>query len=373
MEKREILILGGGPIGLLIGNLLLDKGIETSIYEEDTTIGRSQHCTGIVSLSTLNLYPVPRERIIANKLYGVKITINNLLEEEFHSSTAKAVVLDRELLEVSLAERYQSRGGRLILGKKMNIDSLRKRGKLVINAGGTKELLKSGYKGLLPALQLDIRLEKDLFDERITMINVDKTLNPHYFSWLTPVNTEGIIRVGTAANTDPENKLKELIREKLSKKDVNIIKRLGGQIIVGGPREKFMDNNIIFVGDSAGMVKVSTGGGLNYGGVGAHILAMVLYEEIYDEYRNLWVKRFKREIQLQRLLREIFLKLEDKKIAEIFSILSKKEVLNQLFLMGNMDYHATDLYKILLEKDFIKILLKEKMLSKFIKHLFTKI
>ena len=41
---------------------------------------------------------------------------------------------------------------------------------------------------------------------------------------------------------------------------MNIIKRLGGQIIVGGPREKFMNNNAIFVGDSAGMVKVSIGG-----------------------------------------------------------------------------------------------------------------
>ena len=368
-----MLILGGGPIGLLVGNLLLDKGIETSVYEEDITIGKPQHCTGIVSLSTLNLYPVPREKIIANKLYGVKIIIDNLLEEEFHSSIPKAVVLDRELLEISLAERYQNKGGKLILGKKMNTDSLREKEKLIINAGGSKELLKTGYKGILPALQFDIHPERNSFNKKITLINVDKTLNPHYFSWLTPINAEGIIRVGTAANTDPENKLKKLIKKTLLEKEINVIKRLGGQIIVGGPREKFIYKNIIYVGDSAGMVKVSTGGGLNYGGAGAHILAMVLYEKIYNEYRNLWIKKFKREIQLQKLLREVFLKLKDKKIAEMFSVLSKKEVLNQLFLMGNMDYHATDLYKILLEKDFIKILLKEKMLPKFIRQLFTKI
>lgn len=366
------MILGGGPIGLLTGNLFLDKGIETIIYEEDTKIGRPQHCTGLVSFSTLDLYPVTKKEIITNKLYGVKIRIGNLLEEEFYSTTAKAVVVNRELLEVKLAERYQDKGGKIILGRKITEKSLREKGGIVINAGGTKELLKSGYSGTLPALQFDI-YTRNMFNKQVTIVDVDKTLNPVYFSWATPVDTNGTIRIGTAADSNLEDKLRKLIKKVFLEEEVKIIKKLGGRIIANGPRKEFINDSVLYVGDSAGMTKISTGGGLNYGGIGAHILVEIINEGRYDEYRDLWVSRFKREIQLQRLIREVFLKLDNKKLVEIYNLLSKREVLKQLFLMGDMDYHATGLYKILLEKDFIKTLLKEGVASKFIKYLFTKV
>lgn len=361
-------IIGAGPIGLLIGNLLLDKGIETIIYEEDNVVGEPQHCTGIVSMSTLDLYPVSKKKIISKKLYGVKIVISEFIHGEFRSSVPKAVVLNRKMLEEELSYRFVDKGGKLILGNRINSKIMRKRSEWLINAGGVKELIKAGYREVLPALQLDIEVENSSKRD-LALIYVDKSLNPLYFSWVTPINEDDVLRIGTASIGNTEVKIKGLIEKIIRRegKKINVLGKLGGHIITGGPRKKFINENIIFVGDSAGMTKISTGGGLNYGAIGAHILSEIIDRKGYSEYRSLWMKRFKREIVLQQILRELFLKVEDRKLAEIYSILSKKEVLNQLFLIGEMDYHATDLYKILLDKDLIMIFLKERKLSRYLR------
>jgi flavin-dependent dehydrogenase len=266
-------------------------------------------------------------------------------------------------------------GGEVYLEKKtipkILADDVKKKNGVVINAGGAKELIKSGYKDILTGFQMDIESIDKWIKDDVTEIYVDKGLNPEYFCWITPL-ADNYMRIGTASSGRVRDTLHR-INENLGIPINRVVREFGGVVITGGPRKKFMDKNMIYVGDSAGMNKITTGGGLNYGGNGAIILTDMLYNDELTNYRSKWIEKFKRELQIQGILRELFLTMDEDEIVEAMTILSKTEVFNALLATGDMDYHASDLHKLLFEKDLMKILLGKGRFRRIIRKLFTKI
>ena len=372
---EEIVIIGGGPVGLLTGIKLLENGFDVKIYEEDKQVGYPQHCTGIISFKTLELYPIEGHDLIINKLRGVRLRISDKFLEEYVASTPKAIVIDRILLEKKLYWKYIDKGGEIYLGKRMNpkrlADAIEKTNGVVVNAGGGKELIKSGYRDILTGFQMDVESVDKWIKDDVTEVYVDKRLNSEYFCWITPL-TNNYLRIGTASS----ERVRDIVHQiggTLGIPIDRVVKEFGGIVIAGGPRKKFKDKNMVYVGDSAGMNKITTGGGLNYGGNGAMILTDMLYDGELTNYRRRWIEKFKRELQIQGILRELFLSMEENEIVEAMSILSKTEVFNALLSTGDMDYHASDLHKLLFEKDLMKIVLGRGRFRWIIKKLFTKI
>jgi len=358
---NRVIIVGGGPIGLLTGILLLKNGYDVYLFEEDKDIGYPQHCTGIVSEETLNLYPIYKNRLIINKYYGVYVKIGEGDADIFRSTVPRAYVIDRVLLERELAKKFIDNGGRLTLGRRVNADDLlsENRNNFIIDASGAKSLIRKGYKGVLPAIQIDIESEKEVFDRDIAGIFVDRDINSEYFIWVSP-RSDRIYRIGSASSRNLRDKLISFIRREglLGK----ISGKLGGLIVTGGPIKNFVSGNVLSVGDSAGMVKITTGGGLYYGAVGAHILVESLVENEISSYRKRWINRFGKELMFQKVVREFFLNANNDDLRSVFSTLSRKEIFNLLVSVGDMDFHASSLFKIIMEKDMIRYLLNVKIL-----------
>lgn len=365
-RDREFVVVGGGPIGLLSGLLLLKNGVETTIYEEDKYIGYPQHCTGIVSEDTLYTYPIDIHKLVLNKFYGVIMKIGNKEIMVYRASTPKAFMIDRVMLEKKLAEKIIDEGGKILTNYRFSYSELGSHYKssLIIDAGGVKSLIRRGYNQVLPAIQVDLKLENGLFSRELTEIIVDKRINKDYFMWIVPYK-DSVFRIGSASR----EQLKESIFTILKNEDIEgtVENILGGLIVTGGPIKRFVSKNVIYVGDAAGMVKVTTGGGLYYGGVGACLLIDAILEKSLNIYQKRWMNKFGREIKLQKLVREIFTKCTEGELLELFSILSKNEVFNLMLMVGNMDFHASSLLKLLMEKDLMKILMKLRIISSVLK------
>ena len=358
---NRVMIVGGGPIGLLTGILLLKDGYDVYLFEEDRDIGYPQHCTGIVSGEALDLYPISRNKLIVNKYYGVYVKVGRVDADIYRSTVPKAYVINRVLLERELAKKFVDNGGRLTLNRRVNVDVLLNENKFnfIIDAGGAKSLIRKGYKDILPAIQIDIEPEKEVFDRYLAGIFIDKEINSEYFIWVSP-RSNGIYRIGSASSKNLKDKLISFIkREGLFGK---ISGRLGGLIVTGGPIKNFVSGNVLNVGDSAGMVKITTGGGLYYGAVGAHILVKSLVDKEISSYRKRWISRFGKELTFQKVIREFFLNANNDDLRNVFSTLSRKEIFNLLVSVGDMDFHASSLFKIIMEKDMIKYLLNVKIL-----------
>ena len=361
---QKIYIVGGGPIGLLTGILLLRQGFDVTLFEEDFEIGYPQHCTGIISYNTLKKYPIDYNKLIIKKYYGVWLEIGDKHLGIFRSSTSKAVVIDRVGLERMLCRKFIDYGGEVKTSSKVNLDVLSRKNReaLVIDAGGAKSLFRKGYRHVLPALQYVIRIEDISFEDDLAGILVDKTLNKDYFSWIAPFKN-GFYKVGTASSSNVKKKLMTFIERHGSTFSIN--KKLAGLIVTGGPIKKFIVDNIISVGDAAGMVKITTGGGLLYGAVGAHDLTKAIVEGDLGNYRVRWMRKFRNELRLQELIRRIFLKSSNDDLIKILNVLSKNEVFNLLLYTGDMDFHASSLMKILYDRDLLRHLVNLMALKKY--------
>lgn len=358
MIREEIIIVGGGPIGLLNGLLLLNEGLDVTIYEEDQQIGYPQHCTGIVSRNTLDVFPVDMDKLVVNRYYGVIIEIGGE-PIVYRASTPRAYIINRVVLEKELAQMVIDMGGRVFTGKRIDYKELVHRGAsmFVIDAGGVKSLVKKGYGSVLPAIQVDVRVDNEVFNSNLTKIIVDKRINSEYFMWISPYK-DGVYRVGTASGKRLKEKILTLAKNEGV--DGTIVNIMSGLVITGGPIKKFVSDNVVCVGDAAGMAKATTGGGLYYGAMGAYILAEAILENSLDMYQKRWMNRFGKEIMLQKLIREIFINSSDGELKELFDILDESEVFNTMLSIGNMDFHASSLLKLLRETELIRYILRLK-------------
>jgi len=358
-------IIGGGPAGLFTAYNLLKRGVDVRVYEKDLELGFPLHCTGIVSNKTIKTFEIPEE-LTTNKLYGVKIIIGNRVYEA-SSSTPKAFIIDRAGFENNLGYKILDLGGEIILGKKYNYRNYKNNLAPAINASGVASYISSNIGRTLPALQIDIKIGDGKggieMENGIVYLLIDKNINPDYFFWI--INAGGYIRVGTASKKSLRKGIYNVI-EKISK-NYTVLDRYFGLIILDGPMKKFYDKtlNMIYIGDSAGQVKPTTGGGLYYIGIASKILAKLLSENQY-EYSNHFYKEIGKEIMYQKLLRKIFEELSNDNIIDILDILSKKEIFNILLNYGDMDYHASTLINIL-DYDILKLIFSRKFLWKIVK------
>lgn len=347
-------ILGAGSAGLITGLNLLKKGFDVIIYDKKSEIGYPQHCTGIVSKAFLELNELPSKSII-RKLYGVSIQVEDKVYS-VKSTIPKAYVIDRIFLEQYLANRVLEQGGKIYLNHK--IDRLDKR-KLYIDARGSWIYAIINKTGVLPAMQVDVRCNNIELDASQAHIIVNKKLNKDYFFWAVSIRDD-IVRIGTASQSNLRKKLEKVLLS--ISNDCKIIRRYYGLIITGGPLKNFLIDNRILIGDAAGQVKPTTGGGLYYLSVAAKYLSRSLSEG-YKEYSTDFYRDLGSEIKLQLIARKLFNRLDNKKFIDVLNILTKKDLLNFLMLHGDMDRHMLSLTT-LLDIDFIKMFIKDPVLIK---------
>ncbi len=352
----DFIVVGAGPAGLNLALAMLENGFDVKLYDSESRIGIPQHCSGVVSKSFVDKSRIP-SKLITNQLYGVEMDISGY-KIRARASIPKAYVIKRYEYEVWLAEKYLDINGSLILGKSFNevYHGFASDG-LVVDATGAVSYIRRNYGGFLPALQYVVKLSGSDLDPGIANIYVDKNFNKDFFSWA--VSTGGDKwKIGTASKNNQRRILSRVISKIRDTESSGIIEsRLYGHVIVGGPLSSFYDKekNIVYIGDSAGQVKITTGGGLYYILVAVESFIESLLNG-YLEYSKEFYRMLGNEFRLQKLFRNLFLKASQEEIRKVLETFSKKEVFNTLLLMGDMDFHMTSLVKLFFDRDFLKML-----------------
>jgi flavin-dependent dehydrogenase len=174
------------------------------------------------------------------------------------------------------------------------------------------------------------------------------------YAWVVPENKD-IVRMGVASY----NNVKEYFGGFLKSKNINgkkIIDKQGGIIPIYN-NGRVQKKNVFLVGDAAGQVKATTGGGIVPGLIGAKCLAKAIIND--RDYTSLLKKRLSKELWLHLKARNIMDKFKKKdwnKLIGIFSKESNKKVIER-FDRDNLS-------------SFIgKIMIKEPKLWYFVKYL----
>lgn len=347
----DIVVAGGSIAGLAFAAEAARRGVSVLVVEEHQEIGEPEKCDGLVSLRVLGRYGFsPDKNVIQNEIASGLIHSPGGNEVAINATSLDVVVLDRSEYDKQVAERAKASGARIqtgarVTGSQEREDSVEVRvgsdihtAKYLVDATGPAS---SPRRGIIPAAKYEIKAE--WVKEQVVEVYLDARKYPGFFAWVIPFGPK-LAKVGVAGRgLSPYTALDSF----LASRDHKILRKVAAPIYIGGPIESLASGRNVFVGESAGLVKATTAGGIVTSVVSSVIAAKWVSESIQTGDRSLianyqrdWVSRFGKEMRNMLRLRGVFEKLSNQELNALATIFSNPKLLAKLS-RADFDFHAT--------------------------------
>jgi digeranylgeranylglycerophospholipid reductase len=351
-------IVGGGSIaGLCFAAEAAKRGLSVLVLEEHDELGEPEKCDGLVSLRSLNRYGyAPRKETVQNQIASGLIHSPSGREFAINATSLEIVVLDRSAYDAQVGAQAEAWGAEVRRGTR--VVGVTESGEGV-SVGTGKETFRARYyidstgpasaprSGIIPAAKYEI--EAEWIRERVVEVFLDAEKYPGFFAWVIPYGN-GVAKVGAAGRGI--NAFAALDKF-LSTRRHRVIRKVAAPIYVGGPVRSFVSGRKVYVGESAGMVKPTTAGGIVTSIVGAVVAARWLGDSIFlkdasllGNYQTDWDSRFGKEMRNMKRLRGLFEQLSNAELESLVQMVSTPKTAKRL-ANSDFDYHATALLGVL--------------------------
>jgi digeranylgeranylglycerophospholipid reductase len=371
--KYDVVVVGAGPAGAIAARYAVRNGASTLLIEEHASIGSPVQCTGLISTAALNECETGEGNFVLNKMKGAFVYAPNGEELVVRGKNVKAYVIDRKIFDRALVERSLDEGADILLKTRFtgmengNIcvikDGERKeiRASIVIAADGIQSSVgRAAGLGRCEKFLSGIQFEAPYAakDPEFVELFTGNEIAPGFFAWAVPFN--GLARIGLARNpgaNPPLHCLEELLKHPVVASRYRGSRTehvLGG--IPFGPPGKMTGNGVMLVGDAAGQVKPTSGGGIYMGAVCAKIAGEVAAkasrkETGLEEYEKRWRDRVGRELAIGMRIHKSLGKLSDENLNEFISFLNKPKIREIITEYGDMDHPSVLLQKLIQSGD----------------------
>ena len=385
-SEDDLIVVGGGPAGLLSAISASKKGVRVTLLESKNVIGHHEHCAGLLSidgLKSLDLINLP-SNIIQNKdIRGSKIYSPKGELIVVQKNEPIAWVVDRAGFDSHLSSQAIELGVNIHTSSRvLDIKRTNNHLKYVLGKKSTTQKIKSKMvilaEGRFPALNKKFNLSSPLrnnivyasqfimsgvkdIDREFVELYQSNSLAPGFFAWIIPIDDKRA-KVGLGVTNPPASKMLEtlinkhpIIKNKLS--SAKIEKRMSGAIPIGSYIKRTYTDNVLVVGDAAGQTKPTTGGGVIFGGKAAKIAGDVSSQAIKNEdfsskflseYEKRWRKEFRKNLNVMKLVRNYLNSLEDEHIEKLFNLLNKPKIKEKISRFGDVDNQAKIVFRLIL-------------------------
>lgn len=370
--KYDVVVVGAGPAGAIAAKYAARSGASTLLIEEHAFIGSPVQCTGLISKAALEECETGEGKFVLNRMKGAFVYAPNCEELRVEGREVKAYVIDRKIFDRALAEQALDEGVELLL--KTRFTGIGKGKISVISSGERKEIFADvviGADGIQSSVARSARLMRcekflsgvqfeapyDAEDPEFVEIFLGNDIAPGFFAWAVPF--KGLARIGLAKNNSlPAS----YYLEKLLKHPVIASRYKGSrtELVIGGiplgMPKKTVTNNVMLVGDAAGQVKPTSGGGIYMGAVCAKIAGEVAArasrrEAALEEYEKRWRSAVGRELAIGMRIHKSLGKLSDENLNEFIAFLNKPEIREAITEYGDMDHPSILLQKLVKSGD----------------------
>src|SRR6185295_9497866 len=328
-ESFDALIVGGGPGGLFMAARLAERGVRTLVCEEHSRVGDPVHCTGVLAADSFARFDLP-DTATLNQLTAVRFVSPGGIPVDYTTAAPLATVIDRPVFDRALADRAIAAGAEVRAGARVSTLDVDAAGvsaivggdmvhaRLAVLACGANYAFQRRFGFGLPRAYLHTA-QRELPASRVADVELHfgQHVAPGGFAWSVPVvRPDGpYVRVGVMASRDVLGCYERMLER--------VGRRCGVAHVDLPPRQKIMPlgaidrtfgDRLLAIGDAAGLVKPTTGGGIYYSIVSAALAADVaipaLRRDALDaaalsEYERAWKDRLADEFEAQHALREV--------------------------------------------------------------------
>lgn len=323
---------------------LAERGVRTLVCEEHARIGDPVHCTGVLSADSFTRFDLPSSATL-NQLTSVRFLSPGGIPVDYTTPAPLATVIDRPVFDRALADRALAAGAEIRLGSRVTALEISKAGvradaggvsihaRVAVLACGATYKFQRRFGFGLPTTYLHTG-QRELRASRPgdVELHFGQDVAPGGFAWAVPVlRPEGAcVRVGVMASRDVRlcyERMVERVRERWGVIGGDAAPRV--KILPLGAVGRTYGDRMLAIGDAAGLVKPTTGGGIHYsivsGALAADVLVAALAGDRLDArslsvYEDAWRSELAAEFEAQQELREVASSLSDEAIDNFFEL-----------------------------------------------------
>ena len=344
MPEFDVLIVGGGPAGLYAAERLARRGVSALVCEEHELVGDPVHCTGVLATESFDMLGLPNNATL-NDLTTARFVSPSGIEISHSTATPLASVIDRGTFDRALAARAQAAGAEVRLRTRV---SMVETGPTAVRAEVGHEWVSARLLMLACGANYAFQRRVGLGLPRHYLHSAQRELPAKYagdvelhfgrdvaadgFAWAVPVArpSGACVRVGVMTSRDPVGCYTRMVSR--------LVERWGIDDCGQPPRQKILPlgaidrtyaDRTLVIGDAAGLVKPTTGGGIHYSiwsaALGADVAVDALAADRLDaaalaSYERQWRDRLGEEFAEQRSLRDLVTRLSDSEIDSLFDL-----------------------------------------------------
>ncbi len=341
-----MIVIGAGAIGSYVAYKLAEKGYGVAVLEKKEKVGEQICCTGIIGRECVRSFAI-EDDVILRQVNSAQLYSPSGKSIRLWRRETQAYILDRAAFDRSLADRARNKAVDYVLNSMVN-DIEVGDNRVKIGAVSHKQRLKLEARAAVIATGFGSRLTESLGLGRIgdfvigaqaevktrgvndIEVYFGREIAPGFFGWLVPTIT-GRALVGLLSRHSPGHYLRRLLSSLSVQGKIALV---GVELGQGGiplkPLSRTYSERLVVIGDAAGQVKPTSGGGIYYGLLCADIAANTLYRALETDtlsamgladYEREWKKKLGRELQVGYWARKLYERLSDRQVDRVFDIM----------------------------------------------------
>jgi len=347
VKEVDVVVAGAGPGGLYAAVEALKRGLSVHVFDKKSVVGIPVKCGEYFPVRKemeellpcageyMDVFDVPQDAV-DNTCKTLRVISPRGKEYEFDF---QAFILDRTKLEQQAAREVEKLGGTLQLKTAVNLfqqngetyvgptSNEAVKAKVVIAADGfPSKVAKSA--GILTdaymtannvAINYEYLMTNLGVDQKVTEMYMGMKFAPGGYGWIIPKGGNSAnVGIGIRTPYSKRNDGRGYLQFFLNDCDLTKQKLEGGMsgpmiadvLPVDGPVTKTYSSQVLAVGDAAGMVMPTNGGGISTAMITGRIAGQVAADHVKNgvslsEYERKWVEVLGREMRVSTRLRRL--------------------------------------------------------------------